>query len=53
MSAFGGKADIEVKGFTSAFDPLGSKNTEPKATPDDLLEPSLARAMTGSLQLLI
>jgi hypothetical protein len=56
MSAFGGKADIEVKGFYFNFDPTrtsASKNTEPKATPNDLLEPSLARAMIGSLQLLI
>jgi hypothetical protein len=40
----------------SAFDPKrtsASKNTEPKATPNDLLEPSLARAMIGSLQRLI
>ena len=56
MSAIGGKADMAFAWHMSAFDQKrtsASKNTEPKATPNDLLEPSLARAMIGSLQLLI
>ena len=55
MSAFGGKAVPTVFGV-SANGPKGTstnKNTEPKATPNDLPEPSLVRAMLGSLQLLI
>jgi hypothetical protein len=28
MSAFGGKADIEVKGFTSAFDPTSDTSMD-------------------------
>ena len=56
MSAFGGKADMRFALHMSAYDPKrtsASNNTEPKATPNDLLEPSLARAMIGSLQRLI
>ena len=49
VSAIGTKRTYRVALHMSAFDP----KREPNATPNDLLEPSLARAMIMSLQLLI